>query len=95
MSKEIISLQRIAQQILVWRGESVVLDRHLAALYGVQTKALNQAVKRNAHRFPADFEFLLSREEIGRISQIVTSSSGLKFSKQVHAFTGVAMLSHR
>jgi hypothetical protein len=56
---------------------------------------LNQAVKRNANRFPGDFVFVLSREEIERISQIVTSSSGLKFSKQVRAFTeqGVAMLS--
>jgi hypothetical protein len=93
--KEIIPLQRVAQQILLLRGERVLLDRDLATLYGVQTRALNQAVKRNANRFPADFVFLLSREEIGRISQIVTSSSGLKFSKQVRAFTeqGVAMLS--
>jgi hypothetical protein len=78
MSKEIIPLQRIAQQILLLRGERVLLDRDLAALYGVETRALNQAVKRNANRFPGDFVFLLSREEIGRISQIVTSSSGLK-----------------
>jgi len=95
MSKEVVPLPRIAQQILLLRGERVLLDRDLAALYGVQTRALNQAVKRNANRFPADFVFVLSREEIGRISQIVTSSSGLKFSKQVRAFTeqGVAMLS--
>jgi hypothetical protein len=95
MSKELIPLQRVAQKILLLRGERVLLDRDLAALYGVQTRALNQAVKRNANRFPGDFVFLLSREEIGRISQIVTSSSGLKFSKQVRAFTeqGVAMLS--
>lgn len=72
-----------------------MLDRDLAALYGVETRVLNQAVKRNANRFPSDFVFLLSRDEIERISQIVTSSSGLKFSKQVRAFTeqGVAMLS--
>ena len=95
MSKEVIPLQRIARQILLLRGERVLLDRDLATLYGVETRALNQAVKRNGNRFPADFVFLLSREEIGRISQIVTSSPGLKFSKQVHAFTeqGVAMLS--
>ena len=95
MSKEMIPIERIAQRILSLRGERVLLDRDLAALYGVETRALNQAVKRNANRFPGDFVFLLSRDEIGRISQIVTSSSGLKFSKQVRAFTeqGVAMLS--
>jgi len=74
------------------RGKAVMLDRDLAELYGVETRALNQAVKRNRQRFPEDFMFLLSREEILRISQTVTS---LKFSKSVSAFTeqGVAMLS--
>jgi len=71
-----------------------MLDRDLANLYGVQTRILNQAVRRNLKRFPPDFMFELSREEILRISQIVTSSR-IKFSKRVHAFTeqGVAMLS--
>ncbi len=74
------------------RGKAVMLDRDLAILYGVQTRVLNQAVKRNAQRFPADFMFPLTRPEIERISQIVTS---LKFSKNVNAFTeqGIAMLS--
>jgi len=69
-----------------------MLDRDLAALYGVSTSALNQAVKRNQERFPDDFMFALSRDEIRRISQTVTS---LKFAKNVNAFTeqGVAMLS--
>ena len=73
----------------------MILDRDLAALYGVETRALNQAVKRNADRFPVDFAFILFRAEIARISQTVTSFSGLKFAKQVRAFTeqGVAMLS--
>jgi hypothetical protein len=95
MSKEIIPVERIAQKILYLRGQKVLLDRDLAALYDVETRALNQAVKRNADRFPDDFVFTLSRPEIERISQFVTSSSGLKFSKQVRAFTeqGVAMLS--
>lgn len=95
MSKELIPIERVAQRILSLRGERVLLDRDLAALYGVETRVLNQAVKRNANRFPGDFVFVLSRDEIERISQIVTSSSGLKFSKQVRAFTeqGVAMLS--
>jgi hypothetical protein len=72
----------------------VMLDRDLAQLYGVETRVLNQAVRRNAERFPADFMFSLTREEVLRISQFVISSD-LKFSKNVYAFTqeGVAMLS--
>jgi hypothetical protein len=95
MSNEIILIEHIAQKILHLRDEKVMLDRDLAVLYGVETRTLNQAVKRNAERFPDDFAFTLSREEITRISQSVTSSSRLKFSKQVRAFTeeGVAMLS--
>ena len=69
-----------------------MLDMDLAELYGVETGALNQAVKRNFKRFPDDFYFSLEREEIQRISQNVIS---LKFSKTVYAFTeqGVATLS--
>src|SRR5438093_2355248 len=95
MNKEIVPADQIASRIRNFRGEKVLLDRDLAALYGVETRVLNQAVKRNANRFPEDFMFRLSRQEITRISQSVTSLSGLKFSKQVHAFTedGVAMLS--
>lgn len=95
MSKEIIPFERIARSIYLLRGQRVLLDRDLAALYDVETRALNQAVKRNVDRFPHDFVFTLSREEIERISQNVTSLSRLKFSKQVQAFTeeGVAMLS--
>jgi ORF6N domain len=95
MAAEIISVKAIAQVIYLVRGRRVLLDRDLAALYGVETRTLNQAVKRNTTRFPDDFMFQLSRQEILRISQSVTSLSGLKFSKQVHAFTeeGVAMLS--
>jgi hypothetical protein len=94
MKREVIPAARIDQSIHLLRGQKVMLDRDLAALYGVETRTLNQAVKRNTDRFPEDFAFTLTREEIGRISQIVTSS-GLKFSKQVRAFTeqGVAMLS--
>ena len=87
MSKEIIPVEQIAQRILYLRGQKVLLDRDLAALYGVETRALNQAVKRNADRFPGDFAFVLSRQEIGRISQTVISLPGLKFSKRVRAFT--------
>ena len=95
MNKEIVPIGQIAKSILVLRGQRVMLDRDLAVLYGVQTRVLNQAVKRNSDRFPEDFVFTLSRDEIQRISQTVTSSASLKFSKQVRAFTeqGVAMLS--
>ena len=72
----------------------MILDRDLAELYGVETRVLNQAVGRNIERFPKNFMFTLDREEIMRISQIVTSSE-IKYSKSVRCFTeqGVAMLS--
>jgi hypothetical protein len=91
----IIPAERIEQSIYLIRGHKVMLDRDLAALYGVETRALNQSVTRNLRRFPNDFMFELTREEIMRISQTVTSSADLKFSKSVRCFTeqGVAMLS--
>ena len=91
---ELIPIESIVRKILYLRGEKVLLDRDLAVLYGVETRVLNQAVSRNASRFPGDFMLELTRQEIQRISQIVTSS-GLKYSKRVRAFTeqGVAMLS--
>lgn len=90
---------KVEQRIYRIRGQRVMLDIDLAGLYGVETRVLNQAVKRNSERFPADFSFKLTRVEIERISQMVISSSGqrdrLKFAKSVSAFTehGVAMLS--
>ena len=68
------------------RGERVMLDRDLAEMYGVETRVLNQSVSRNIGRFPEDFMFTLTRDEILMISQIVTSS-GIKFSKRVRVFT--------
>lgn len=90
----LIPIERIENKIYLIRGKRVMLDKDLAELYGVETRTLNQAVKRNAERFPDDFLLSLTREEIERISQIVISS-GIKFSKSVYAFTeqGVAMLS--
>ena len=91
---DIIPKERIANKIYAIRDIKVMLDRDLAELYGVETRVLNQAVRRNLKRFPEDFMFELTRDEIMRISQIVTSSK-IKYSKRVHAFTeqGVAMLS--
>jgi len=93
MSKDVIPIYPIPEKILCLREQKVILDRDLARLYGV--RVLNQAVKRNSDRFPPDFAFVLSRVEIERISQFVTSSSTLGFSKQVRVFTeqGVTTLS--
>ncbi len=90
----VIPVERIKQSIVLIRGQKVMLDRDLANLYEVETRVLNQAVGRNIKRFPEDFMFALTRDEIMRISQIVTSSD-IKYAKRVHAFTeqGVAMLS--
>ena len=89
-----VPLERIKQSIVLISGQKVMLDRDLANLYEVETRVLNQAVGRNIKRFPEDFMFALTRDEIMRISQIVTSSD-IKYAKRVHAFTeqGVAMLS--
>jgi phage regulator Rha-like protein len=89
---ELMPQEVIEQRIFLIRRQKVMLSNHLAELYGVQTRVLMQAVKRNTDRFPEDFMFSLKRKEIMRISQIVTS---LKYSKSVYAFTeqGVAMLS--
>jgi len=73
MSAAIIPIKRVAQNICSVRGQKVILDFDLAALYGVTTKALNQAVKRNATRFPVDFMFQLTSEETHSLrSQFVT-----------------------
>lgn len=78
--------QDIENLIYVIRGTQVMLDSDLAMLYGVETKALNQAVKRNINRFPDDFMFQLSREEaIGSRSQIVTLNEELTESRSQNA----------
>lgn len=90
----IVPAVHIDSRIFLIRGQKVLLDRHLAELYGTTTRLVNQAVRRNLDRFPADFMLALTREEVARISQFETSS-GLKYSKNVWAFTeqGIAMLS--
>jgi len=101
MSKE-IAVEVIATRILELRGKKVMLDRDLAKLYGVPAKVLNQAVKRNIKRFPGDFMFQLSWEEVESLrSQIVTlnntkpnaSKRGKHIKYLPYAFTehGVAM----
>ena len=66
-SKAVIPTEQISQSILVVRGEKVILDTDLAALYGVQTKDLNKAVKRNLGRFPKDFLFQLTKQELANL----------------------------
>ncbi|MFA7368879.1 MAG: ORF6N domain-containing protein [Kiritimatiellales bacterium] len=90
----IIPIELVEQSIYLIRRHKVMLDRDLAGLYGVETRILNQAVKRNTERFPNDFMFELTREEIRNISQFVICST-IKHAPKVFAFTeqGVAMLS--
>ena len=90
----LVPIEAIEQKILLIRGQKVMLDRDLANLYGVETRALNQAVRRNIKRFPDDFMLSLSRDEIMNLSQIVISSN-IKHAPNVFAFTeqGIAMLS--
>ena len=92
MSEDLIIVQNLIYEI---RGQRVMLDSDLAKLYQVETKVLNQAVKRNAKRFPPDFMFQLDTKEFTILkSQIVTSSWG-GTRKLPYAFTeqGIAMLS--
>jgi ORF6N domain-containing protein len=90
----IIPAEVIERKIYLIRGQKVMIDRELAELYGVETRVLNQAVRRNISRFPPDFMFSLTREEIMNLSQIVISSR-IKHAPNVFVFTeqGVAMLS--
>lgn len=100
MEKEEISIIDpgvIAQIIFIVRGQKVMLDSHLAELYQVEVKRLNEQVQRNKNRFPEDFCFKLTREETENLkSQIATSSLGHGGKrKPSYVFTehGVAMLS--
>ena len=94
----LIPIERIERAIYLIRGEKVMLDRDLAALYSVTTKVLNQAVKRNLDRFPDDFMIRLTTVEVGKLdrSQIVTGSQKHRDPRfPPYAFTehGILMLS--
>lgn len=92
-----LSIDRITRSILVLRGQRVLLDVELAELYGVATKALLQAVRRNRGRFPEDFMIQLTASEWGILrSQTVTSSAqhgGRRYPPYAFTEQGVAMLS--
>ena len=96
MSKEIIPVERVVQSIRWIRGQKVLLDSDLAALYGVTTGNLNKAVNRNRDRFPSDFMFQLSAEEAeDLIFQIGRSKGRGGRRHRPYAFSeqGIAMLS--
>ena len=95
-SDQLVFADKIESLIKVIRGQQVMLDRDLAALYGVEVKRLNEQVKRNIKRFPKDFMFQLTKEECLR-SQFATLNEGrgqhLKYMPYVFTENGVAMLS--
>ena len=84
-ASEELAVDRLAQMVHLVRGEKVLLSFDLATLYGVQTKALNQAVQRNIERFPEDFMFQLSKEEAEDLSrsQFVTLKRGYNIKKLI------------
>lgn len=96
MTKADQTYQLIEQRIFAIRGHRVMLDSDLAEIYGVQTKVLNQAVRRNKDRFPEDFAFQLNNKEFTNLrSQFVTSSKtrrGLKYRPYVFTEHGALML---
>ncbi len=94
--KSLVPLEVIEQKILLIKGQKVMLDSDLAALYGVTTKRLNEQVRRNLKRFPADFMYQLSREEFESLkSHFATSSSwgGRRTRPFVFTEQGISMLS--
>jgi ORF6N domain len=95
-SRLLLPAERIERSILLIRGQKVLLDADLADLYGVTTRVLVQAVRRNLDRFPADFMFQLTREEFALLrSQTVISSQwgGRRYAPYAFTEQGVAMLS--
>lgn len=95
-STPIVTARGLADRIFLIRGQRVMLDAHLAELYGVTTGNLNKAVKRNIQRFPADFMFELTREEYAAIRfqfGILERGAHAKYLPHVFTEQGVAMLS--
>jgi len=95
LGKQVIPLERVINKIYLIRKQSVMLDRDLAKLYDVETKYLKRAVKRNIDRFPNDFMFELSKDEVESLRcQIGTSNwGGTRYAPMAFTEQGVAMLS--
>src|SRR5687767_27893 len=92
---DLAQIQQVEQAILLIRGQRIILDADLARVYGVSTKALNQAVKRNSNRFPRDFMFKLSAAEKDEVVTNCDHLKRLKYAKALpYAFTehGAVML---
>lgn len=90
IEKDILEIENM---IYIIRGHRVMLDSDLAKLYGVETKILNQAVKRNLDRFPEDFMFQLKQEELNHLRFAQDKNLGVKYLPYVFTENGVAMLS--
>ena len=84
--KTIARVDIIQQRILLVRGEKVIVDSDLAQFYGVTTKALNQAVRRNRDRFPKDFAFRLTKAEKSEVVTICDHLEKLKFSRDFYKY---------
>ena len=82
MSKTIIPVEHIEGKILTIRGQRVILDQDLAAIYGVPTRRLNEQVKRNAGKFPPDFVFRLTNQEVKNLTSKFAISSDLGMRSQ-------------
>jgi phage regulator Rha-like protein len=96
IDNSIVPIERIQQCIFLLRGEKVMLDRDLAELYGVETKTLTRAMKRNIDRFPDDFMFQLTKDEFDNLRRQYGTSSqwgGRRYPPYAFTEHGVAMLS--
>lgn len=95
MSSIILRTSDLAQQVLALRGTLVLLDYVLADLYGIETRVLKQAVRRNPDRFPPDFFFELSQEELQNLTSqnVISSHGGRRYRPFAFTEQGVAMLS--
>ena len=97
MQTELIPHEYIEGRIYVFRGQKVMIDRDLSSLYGIEVKVLKQAVRRNQDRFPQDFMFELTEEELKNLLVLTSPHGGARKGLRYHPFVfteqGVAMLS--
>ncbi|HMQ03623.1 MAG TPA: ORF6N domain-containing protein [Pyrinomonadaceae bacterium] len=75
----VVTLDQVERRIYLIRGEKVMLDSELAAMYGVETRVLNQAVPRNSDRFPEVFMFQLTKDEFDNLKSHFVTSNGMRF----------------
>ena len=94
-SKSLIAKAKVENLILRIRGRNIMLDKDLSQLYGVSTRELNQSVSRNKERFPVDFMFRLTNEELKELKShfVISSWGGTRYAPRAFTEQGVAMLS--